>query len=246
MQNLKPPTDNAFQVRMTKPRVPGTENDWTSVPHKKNKTHYPTGIHICLKSLNKLPGTRSNCTKTRENGDRSDYPPQRITRAQPRYETAYACEGKTLKIGCGEGSVIHLIRANYGRFSITICNDHGNTEWSVNCMSNRSLRVLHSSGTYMFAVGVTLSVISRNDVYVIKPGIHYAHWCSQTFCTPRKSTSCTRHNTMYTRIAISMALHQLLRIITAAIQLNVRSGQTARLGISDLAKRSHEGFSSAG
>lgn len=63
---------------------------------------------------------------------------------EPRYETAYACEGKTLKIGCGEGSVIHLIRANYGRFSITICNDHGNTDWSVNCMSTRSLRVLHS------------------------------------------------------------------------------------------------------
>ncbi|XP_041983506.1 latrophilin Cirl isoform X2 [Aricia agestis] len=64
--------------------------------------------------------------------------------AEPRYETAYACEGKTLKIGCAEGSVIHLIRANYGRFSITICNDHGNTDWSVNCMSTRSLRVLHS------------------------------------------------------------------------------------------------------
>ncbi|XP_052745302.1 latrophilin Cirl isoform X3 [Bicyclus anynana] len=64
--------------------------------------------------------------------------------SEPRYETAYACEGKTLKIGCGEGSVIHLIRANYGRFSITICNDHGNTDWSVNCMSTRSLRVLHS------------------------------------------------------------------------------------------------------
>ncbi|XP_050356968.1 latrophilin Cirl isoform X2 [Nymphalis io] len=64
--------------------------------------------------------------------------------SEPRYETAYACEGKTLKIGCSEGSVIHLIRANYGRFSITICNDHGNTDWSVNCMSTRSLRVLHS------------------------------------------------------------------------------------------------------
>ncbi|KAL0810102.1 hypothetical protein ABMA28_010908 [Loxostege sticticalis] len=63
---------------------------------------------------------------------------------EPRYETAYACEGKTLKIGCSEGSVIHLIRANYGRFSITICNDHGNIDWSVNCMSTRSLRVLHS------------------------------------------------------------------------------------------------------
>ncbi|XP_077288150.1 latrophilin Cirl-like [Arctopsyche grandis] len=65
----------------------------------------------------------------------------------PRYETAYACEGKTLKIECKDGEVIQLIRANYGRFSITICNDHGNTEWSVNCMSNKSLRVLHTRCT---------------------------------------------------------------------------------------------------
>jgi len=61
---------------------------------------------------------------------------------QPRYDTAYACEGKTLKLECRDGELIHLIRANYGRFSITICNDHGNTDWSVNCMSTRSLRVL--------------------------------------------------------------------------------------------------------
>ncbi|GLH02729.1 Uncharacterized protein GBIM_08694 [Gryllus bimaculatus] len=65
---------------------------------------------------------------------------------QARYDTAYACEGKTLKIECKEGELIHLIRANYGRFSITICNDHGNTDWSVNCMSHKSLRVLHNSG----------------------------------------------------------------------------------------------------
>ncbi|XP_025831335.1 latrophilin Cirl-like isoform X3 [Agrilus planipennis] len=61
-----------------------------------------------------------------------------------RYETAYACEGKTLKIECRSGESIKLIRANYGRFSITICNDHGNTDWSVNCMSPKTLRVLHN------------------------------------------------------------------------------------------------------
>lgn len=61
-----------------------------------------------------------------------------------RYDTAYACEGKTLEIECGEGKLIHLIRANYGRFSITICNEHGNTEWSVNCMSPKSYRVLNN------------------------------------------------------------------------------------------------------
>ncbi|XP_043259222.1 latrophilin Cirl-like isoform X4 [Colletes gigas] len=61
-----------------------------------------------------------------------------------RYDTAYACEGKTLLIECGEGKLIHLIRANYGRYSIAICNEHGNTDWSVNCMSTKSYRVLNS------------------------------------------------------------------------------------------------------
>ena len=62
---------------------------------------------------------------------------------QTRYRTTYACEGSTLNMECDPGHVINLIRANYGRFSITICNEHGNTEWSVNCMSRRSHRVLH-------------------------------------------------------------------------------------------------------
>lgn len=63
--------------------------------------------------------------------------------AAPKYETAYACEEKTLTVGCEPGYVISLIRANYGRFSITICNDQGNVDWSVNCMSAKSLRVLY-------------------------------------------------------------------------------------------------------
>ena len=50
-----------------------------------------------------------------------------------------------LTLSCSENNeVINLLRANYGRFSITICNEHGDTDWSVNCMSHRSLRALHS------------------------------------------------------------------------------------------------------
>lgn len=69
--------------------------------------------------------------------------------AASKYETAYACESKTLTIECEPGDIINLIRANYGRFSITICNDHGNVEWSVNCMSAKSLRVLHTKWVYI-------------------------------------------------------------------------------------------------
>lgn len=60
----------------------------------------------------------------------------------PRYRTLYACEGSSLQITCEEGTHINLIRANFGRFSISVCNDNGNVDWSVDCMSHRSFRVM--------------------------------------------------------------------------------------------------------
>lgn len=60
------------------------------------------------------------------------------------YHTVYACDGKILKIECKEDFVINLIRANYGRYSITVCNDNGSTDWSVNCMSHRSFQILQA------------------------------------------------------------------------------------------------------
>lgn len=81
----------------------------------------------------------------------------------PKYETAYACEGKTLTIECGHGDVINLIRANYGRFSITICNEQGNTDWSVNCMSPKSLRVLHSKCAHKQNCSVLASTNTFGD-----------------------------------------------------------------------------------
>ncbi|XP_071438988.1 latrophilin Cirl isoform X2 [Hetaerina americana] len=82
---------------------------------------------------------------------------------QPRYATAYACEGSTLSIDCREGELIHLIRANYGRFSITICNEHGNTDWSVNCMSTKSLRVLHNKCTQQQNCSILASTSTFGD-----------------------------------------------------------------------------------
>lgn len=61
-----------------------------------------------------------------------------------RYDTVYACEGKLLKLECRDGEIIHLDRAIYGRYSITVCNDHGNTDWSVNCMSTNTLPLLQA------------------------------------------------------------------------------------------------------
>uniref|UniRef100_A0A1B0DR50 Uncharacterized protein n=1 Tax=Phlebotomus papatasi TaxID=29031 RepID=A0A1B0DR50_PHLPP len=86
-----------------------------------------------------------------------------------KYETAYACEGKTLTLECDPGNVINLIRANYGRFSITICNDHGNVEWSVNCMSPKSLRVLHAKCALKHKCSVLASTSLFGDPC---PGTH--------------------------------------------------------------------------
>ncbi|UYV65990.1 hypothetical protein LAZ67_3006075 [Cordylochernes scorpioides] len=64
---------------------------------------------------------------------------------RPMYRTGYACEGTKLDISCEPGHYIHLIRANYGRFSISICNEHGTLDWSVDCTSHRSFRVMSRS-----------------------------------------------------------------------------------------------------
>ncbi|CAG2121052.1 unnamed protein product, partial [Medioppia subpectinata] len=58
------------------------------------------------------------------------------------YKTTYACEGNPLHLTCEEGSAIHLVRANYGRFSISICNDGGRLDLNVICMSYRSFLIM--------------------------------------------------------------------------------------------------------
>lgn len=59
-----------------------------------------------------------------------------------RYKTMYACEDRLLTIDCDFGSKINLIRANYGRFSITQCNDQGNLEMATDCMSPITFRIM--------------------------------------------------------------------------------------------------------
>ncbi len=58
--------------------------------------------------------------------------------------TKYGCENTTLSIQCAAGTAIKILRANFGRFSISVCNDFGNTTWSVNCMEPRTLRVINA------------------------------------------------------------------------------------------------------
>ena len=50
-------------------------------------------------------------------------------------KTAVACEGQWLRIGC-DGHRLEVVRANFGRFSIAVCNPAGDTHYAVNCQSS--------------------------------------------------------------------------------------------------------------
>ena len=64
------------------------------------------------------------------------------------YKTDYRCEGENMTVSCidsdgpGLHGIIQVVRANFGRFSIAICNRHGQTDWSVNCMAPHTTKVL--------------------------------------------------------------------------------------------------------
>ena len=71
---------------------------------------------------------------------KAEFSPEKVGRRL----TAYACEDSRLNISCGTDLYLDIIRANYGRFSITICNDHGNTDWKVDCQAGRTLRAMQA------------------------------------------------------------------------------------------------------
>ena len=71
----------------------------------------------------------------------------RARRAAPSNEgdirkSAYVCEDGTLRLSCTSGKHIDVLRANFGRFSITRCNLEGRLDLSVNCAGSNSLPVL--------------------------------------------------------------------------------------------------------
>ncbi|KAH9404640.1 hypothetical protein TYRP_000466 [Tyrophagus putrescentiae] len=60
-------------------------------------------------------------------------------------KSAFVCQDGTLRLSCTAGKHIDVLRANFGRFSITLCNPSGTLDWSVNCASGNSLSVLTQS-----------------------------------------------------------------------------------------------------
>ena len=55
------------------------------------------------------------------------------------------CEGSEVELWCEEGTVISVIRANYGRISSSVCADTGRHQtWSTRCIQPRTLREVTS------------------------------------------------------------------------------------------------------
>ncbi|XP_054719040.1 adhesion G protein-coupled receptor L1-like isoform X2 [Uloborus diversus] len=104
--------------------IPFIKKHWENVLRKKEEISSWKMIFVILLSL--LP----TILAAKSNGE------------DGKYKTAYACEGRHLQISCMPGHMIHLLRANYGRFSISICNEHGNLDWSVDCTSLTSFNVI--------------------------------------------------------------------------------------------------------
>lgn len=59
--------------------------------------------------------------------------------------TTYACEYGMLTLECPAGSVIRIARANYGRFSLKLCNPQGRTEnMDVTCQNVKTTDIVSS------------------------------------------------------------------------------------------------------
>ena len=54
----------------------------------------------------------------------------------------YGCEDTHLTLECADKTVIKIVRANFGRFSSSICGGGDGAEWNYNCMQRRTKSVL--------------------------------------------------------------------------------------------------------
>lgn len=62
---------------------------------------------------------------------------------KPQFFTAYACENDILEIACPDSNIIRIIRVNFGRFSVKLCNPDGVTgDWSLSCVSRNALGIV--------------------------------------------------------------------------------------------------------
>jgi len=59
-----------------------------------------------------------------------------------QYQTMIGCENSTLSLICPIGSYVSIIRANYGRFSISVCNHQARQDIDTDCTSQENSTAL--------------------------------------------------------------------------------------------------------
>ncbi|XP_013416248.1 adhesion G protein-coupled receptor L3 isoform X2 [Lingula anatina] len=78
-------------------------------------------------------------------------------RSEMPYITAHACEGSYLDLKCSnETLVLHIIRANYGRLSNSVCNEEGKA-YSTDCLSPRAVRIVRQRCQGQFACSLPIN-----------------------------------------------------------------------------------------
>merc|ERR1719273_2503056 len=105
-----------------------------------------------------------------------------------KYKTKYNCQGELLTISCDHDQSIQVIRANFGRFSIAICNRHGTTDWSVNCMSPSSNRVMKRKCDGSQSCSIEINSGEFGDPCPATPKYLEVHYG----CVPRSSATTKR------------------------------------------------------
>lgn len=72
----------------------------------------------------------------------TEYPP--VYPQQKDQKIAFACQDSYIYLNCtGKGERIRILLANYGRFSLIVCNQDGiNEGWDLQCSSKKTLKVV--------------------------------------------------------------------------------------------------------
>ncbi|XP_021379001.1 adhesion G protein-coupled receptor L2-like isoform X2 [Mizuhopecten yessoensis] len=106
---------------------------------------------------------------------------------------AYACEGSTMYLSCKQDELIRIVRANYGRFSLTICNQHGTISgWKLQCVSMASKRIVaeRCDGRRLCNITVNNNVFGDPCVNTSKY-LEAHYYCVRTATTTPKPTTPT-------------------------------------------------------
>ena len=57
-------------------------------------------------------------------------------------QTVIGCENTTINLTCSIGSYVSIIRANYGMFSISVCNHQARQDIDTDCSSEQNSTAL--------------------------------------------------------------------------------------------------------